>query len=64
MQDKIEIVFRWLKQTLQLDHFISQDPQGIMRQVLTALIVSVDHKSLPLDHSPAAHTRTVVRFEP
>lgn len=35
----IEIVFRWLKQTLQLDHFISRDPQGIMRQVLTALIV-------------------------
>ena len=35
----IEIVFRWLKQTLQLDHFISRDPQGIMRQVLTALVV-------------------------
>jgi hypothetical protein len=35
----IEIVFRWLKQILQLDHFISRDPQGIMRQVLTALIV-------------------------
>lgn len=35
----IEIVFRWLKQILQLDHFISKDPQGIMRQVLTALIV-------------------------
>jgi IS4 transposase len=35
----IEIVFRWLKQLLQLDHFISRDPQGIMRQVLTALIV-------------------------
>jgi IS4 transposase len=35
----IEIVFRWLKQIVQLDHFISQDPQGIMRQVLTALIV-------------------------
>jgi len=35
----IEIVFRWLKQILQLDHFISRDPQGVMRQVLTALIV-------------------------
>jgi hypothetical protein len=35
----IEIVFRWLKQILQLDHFISRDPQGIMRQVLTALVV-------------------------
>jgi hypothetical protein len=35
----IEIVFRWLKQILQLDHFISRDPQGIMRQILTALIV-------------------------
>lgn len=35
----IEVVFRWLKQILQLDHFISRDPQGIMRQVLTALIV-------------------------
>ena len=35
----IEIVFRWLKQILQLDHFISRHPQGIMRQVLTALIV-------------------------
>lgn len=35
----IEVVFRWLKQILQLDHFISRDPQGIIRQVLTALIV-------------------------
>lgn len=35
----LEIMFRWLKQLLQLDHFISRDPQGIMRQVLTALIV-------------------------
>jgi putative transposase len=35
----IEIVFRWLKQIMQLDHFISRDPQGIIRQVLTALIV-------------------------
>jgi len=35
----IEVVFRWLKHILQLDHFISRDPQGIMRQVLTALIV-------------------------
>lgn len=35
----IEIVFRWLKHLLQLDHFISRDPQGIIRQVLTALIV-------------------------
>lgn len=35
----IEIVFRWLKSLLQLDHFISRDPQGIIRQVVTALIV-------------------------
>ena len=35
----IEVVFRWLKHILQLDHFISRDPQGIMRRVLTALIV-------------------------
>lgn len=35
----IEIVFRWLKELLQLDHFISRDPQGILRQVVTALIV-------------------------
>lgn len=35
----IEIVFRWLRQTLQLDHLTSHDPVGIMRQILTALIV-------------------------
>lgn len=35
----IEIVFRWLKSLLQLDHFISRDRQGILRQVVTALIV-------------------------
>jgi hypothetical protein len=35
----IEILFRWLKSLLQLDQFISRDPQGILRQVLTALIV-------------------------
>jgi hypothetical protein len=35
----IEIVFRWLRQTLQLDHLISHDPTGILRQILTALIV-------------------------
>ena len=35
----IEIVFRWLKQTLQLDHLISHDPTGILRQILVALIV-------------------------
>jgi IS4 transposase len=35
----IEIVFRWLKSLLQLDHFISRDPQGLLRQVVTALIV-------------------------
>jgi hypothetical protein len=35
----IEIVFRWLKDLLQLSHFISRDPQGIVRQVVTALIV-------------------------
>ena len=35
----IEIVFRWLRQHLQLDHFFSHQPVGIMRQILTALIV-------------------------
>lgn len=35
----IEIVFRWLKDRLQLDHFISRDPRGIIRQIVTALIV-------------------------
>ena len=35
----IEVVFRWLKSLLQLDHFISRDPTGIIRQVVTALIV-------------------------
>ena len=35
----IEIVFRWLKQLLQLDHLMSHDPTGIVRQILTALIV-------------------------
>lgn len=36
---KIEIIFRWLKSLLELDHWISHDPRGIIRQVLTALIV-------------------------
>jgi IS4 transposase len=35
----IEIVFRWPKDRLQLDHFISRDPRGIVRQIVTALIV-------------------------
>ena len=35
----IEVVFRWLKDRLQLDHFVSRDPQGIIRQIVTALIV-------------------------
>jgi putative transposase len=35
----IEIVFRWLKDRMQLDRFISQDPTGVVRQTLTALIV-------------------------
>ena len=35
----IEILFRWLRQTLQLDHLMSHDPIGILRQILTALIV-------------------------
>jgi hypothetical protein len=35
----IEIVFRWLKQLLQLDHLMSHDTTGILRQILTALIV-------------------------
>jgi len=35
----IEIVFRWLRQTLELDHLMSHDPVGIIRQIMTALIV-------------------------
>lgn len=35
----IEIVFRWLKSMLQLDHFISRDPTGIIRQLVVALVV-------------------------
>lgn len=35
----IEIVFRWLRQTLQIDHMMSHDPTGVLRQILTALIV-------------------------
>lgn len=35
----IEIVFRWLRQTLQIDHMMSHNPTGILRQILTALIV-------------------------
>jgi hypothetical protein len=35
----IEIVFRWLRQTLELEHLTSHDPVGILRQMLTALIV-------------------------
>jgi hypothetical protein len=35
----IEILFRWLRQTLQFDHFGSQHPTGIVRQILMALIV-------------------------
>jgi hypothetical protein len=35
----IEVVFRWLKQLLSLDHMRSHDPTGILRQILTALIV-------------------------
>jgi Transposase DDE domain. len=35
----IEIVFRWLKDRMQLDQFISRDPTGVVRQTLTALIV-------------------------
>lgn len=35
----IEIVFRWLRQRLQLDHLMSHDPTGLLRQILTALIV-------------------------
>ncbi|MFQ5813982.1 MAG: IS4 family transposase [Anaerolineae bacterium] len=35
----IEIIFRWLRQTLQLDYFVSHDPTGILRQILMALIM-------------------------
>ena len=35
----IEIMFRWLKDRMQLDRFISRDPTGVVRQTLTALIV-------------------------
>lgn len=32
-------MFRWLRQTLLLGHFMSHDPTGIVRQILMALIV-------------------------
>jgi hypothetical protein len=35
----VEIVFRWLKSQLQIDQFISYSPNGVMLQVLIALIV-------------------------
>jgi hypothetical protein len=35
----IEIVFRWLRQTLELEHLTSHHPVGILRQILSALIV-------------------------
>jgi len=35
----IEIVFRWLKNRMQPDRFISRDPTGVVRQTLAALIV-------------------------
>ena len=35
----VEIVFRWLKSQLEIDHFISYSPNGVMVQVLVALIV-------------------------
>ena len=35
----IGVVFRGLKDLLELDHFISRDPTGIIRQVVSALIV-------------------------
>ena len=35
----IEVVFRWLKDLLELNHFVSRDPTGIIRQLVAALIV-------------------------
>ena len=35
----IEVLFRWLRQTLQLDHLMSHSPTGILRQILMTLIV-------------------------
>ena len=35
----IEILFRWLRQTLQLHHLMSHHPTGVLRQILMALIV-------------------------
>ena len=35
----IEIVFRWLQQTLDLDHMMSHSPTGIVRQILLTLIL-------------------------
>ena len=34
----IEIVFRWLRQTLELDHLMAHNPVGVLRQILMALI--------------------------
>jgi len=35
----VEIVFRWLKSLLEIDRFISYSPNGVMMQVVVALIV-------------------------
>jgi len=35
----IEIVFRWLKDRMQLDRSVSRDPTGVVRQTPAALIV-------------------------
>ena len=35
----IEIVFRWLRQTPQLNYLMSHSPAGILRQILPVLIV-------------------------
>lgn len=35
----IEIVFRWLRQHVELDHLMSEDPVGIVRQIVMGLIV-------------------------
>ncbi|MFB6231431.1 MAG: hypothetical protein ABEL04_09755 [Salinibacter sp.] len=50
-----EIVFRRLSGRLQLDHFVSRDPWGIIRQIVTALIVW---------ELPVIHDRDNTKFSP
>ncbi len=57
----IEIVFRWIKRTLQVKNFVSYSTQGVQRQLLMALIVycllALYHKGGNLPFSPTEFLR-------